>query len=358
MNLCVNQRRVGRGVLTPPPAVSAPVVPDGALRTARPTTAASAGDAFTLIEMMVVLGIIGVLAAMTLPSFTKAGKGNIIVTASRQLMDDLAYARIKAMSQRTKVYVVFAPDLDFFGTLTPPTTAFLTTNQAANDLAGGQLTSYALYSPRMVGEQPGQNTARYLGEWRSLPNGAFIPGAAFRNGSVFHNAGVGGIASVSGFSAVPVLLDDTGAYTGTVNLPFIAFDESGRLFGHLTDIAIPIIEGSILHPKDATGTNNAVQNTDAVETALPIPTAGPIVAGVEYFVGGPAGQPLPPVGPALPRVRYPPGGPTYFAGQSFTGTAGNTTYAIFSGTPRVVHHYAVRIDRLTGRARLVQPEIR
>ena len=307
--------------------------------------------AFTLIEMMVVLGIIGVLTAMTLPSFTKAGKGNITATATRQLMDDFAYARIKAMSQRTKVYVVFAPDLGFFGPLTPSVANFLTTNQAANDLAGGQLTSYALYSPRMVGEQPGQSTPRYLGEWRSLPVGAFIPKGAFRNGAAFHNA-AGGVASPPGFSGVPILLDDTGAYTGTVALPFIAFDESGRLFGRTANIVIPVIEGSILHPKDATGTNNLVQDTDAVETSLPI-LSGQIVPDIEYLVAGP-------VSPTLQQVRYPPGGPLakiYFAGQSFVGIAGNTTYTILAGSPRVVPFYGVRIDCITGRSKLVQPEI-
>ncbi|MEN9572388.1 MAG: hypothetical protein RL514_243 [Verrucomicrobiota bacterium] len=298
--------------------------------------------AFTLIEMMVVLGIIGILAALTLPSFTKAGKGNVIVTASRQLMDDLAYARIKAMSQRTKVYVVFVPDLNFFGPLNPAATAFLTTNQAANDLAGGQLTAYALYSPRMVGEQPGQSTARYLGEWRSLPDGAFIPRSAFRNGGVFHNA-AGGLAPPTAFSGVPLLLDD--GSTNLIALPFIAFDESGRLFGRTTNIAVSIIEGSILHPKDATGTNNAVIDTDAVETSLPI-ASGQIVAGIEYLVAGNPGA----------QIRYPPGSTIYRAGHTFVGGA-NPNYTTGVGA-RVVPLYAVRIDCLTGRAKLVQPEIR
>ena len=354
---------VGRGVLTPPSATQTLRNPGGAVWTPRPTSANS-GDiaspwplrgtrAFTLIEMMVVLGIIGVLTAMTLPSFTKAGKGNITATATRQLMDDFAYARIKAMSQRTKVYVVFAPDLGFFGALTPQTTAFLTTNQAANDLAGGQLSSYALYSPRMVGEQPGQSTPRYLGEWRSLPVGAFIPKGAFRNGGVFHNA-AGGLAPPALFTAVPLLLDDTGAYAGTVALPFIAFDESGRLFGRTTNIAVPIVEGSIMHPKDATGTNNLVQDTDAVETAPPI-LSGQIVPGIEYLVVGA-------VSPTLSRVRYPAGGPlptsTFYAGQSFTGMVASATYTVLAGSPRVVPFYGVRIDCITGRSKLVQPEIR
>ena len=100
-----------------------------------------------------------------------------------------------------------------------------------------------------------------------------------------------------------------------------------------------------MHPKDATGTNNVVADTDAVETSAAIPTGG-IVAGIEYFVAGTPGS----------QINYPSVG-LVRAGQSFRGTAGNTTYTVPIAGARVVHHYAVRIDCLTGRAKLVQPEI-
>jgi len=297
-----------------------------------------AGNAFTLIEMLVVLGIIGILAAMTLPSFKNAGKGNITETAMRQMTGDLELARLKAMSQRIKVYVVFAPDLAYFigtNTMTANTLAYLSTNIAANNLVGGQLTAYAFYSPRMVGEQPGQSTPRYLSEWHSLPAGAFIPAGAFRNGGIFHNA-VG--APLTG---VPVLLDENYAAGGTVTLPFIAFDESGRLFGRTANITLPIVEGSVMHPKDINDMN-IVMNTDGVETAAPI-LSGSIVAGVEYLVAGSPGS----------RINYLG---LRDAGQTFVGTA-TTTYTVAAGTPRVVQLYGVRIDWVTGRGKGVRPEL-
>ncbi len=296
--------------------------------------------AFTLIEMLVVLGIIGILAAMTLPSFKNAGKGNVTESAMRQLSDHLALARMKAMTQRTKVYVVFSPDLNYFfgaNPLSVTASNFLRTNIAANNLVGGQLTAYALYSPRMVGEQPGQSTPRYLSEWHDLPAGAFIPAGAFRNPAIFHNAFGAPLTNVM------VFLDDSYALGGTVPLPFIAFDESGRLFGRTANVMLPILEGSVMHPKD-TNEMNLVVNTDAVETAAPISSGG-IVSGVEYLVAGTVGS----------RINYPSVG-LITAGQTFTGTA-TTTYTVAAGAPRVVQLYGVRIDWVTGRGKGIRPEL-
>ena len=305
-----------------------------------------AGNAFTLIEMLVVLGIIGILAAMTLPSFKNAGKGNITETAMRQLSGDLDLARLKAMSQRVKVYVVFAPNLGYFsaGALN---TNYLMIDVAANNIVGGQLTHYAFYSPRMVGEQPGQSTPRYLSEWHSLPAGAFIPAGAFRNGGVFHNA-VGGTAPPF-IDTIP--LDDANPNTNRVRLPFLAFDESGRLFMRTTNIVLPIVEGSVMHPKD-TNDMNLVVDIDDVATAAPITATGGIVAGVEYLVLGP-------LVPTLSQVRYPPGGggTNYPSGYTFTGAAGFPNFAVPFGSPRVVQLYGVRIDWVTGRGKGVRPEL-
>jgi hypothetical protein len=43
------------------------------------------------------------------------------------------------------------------------------------NLYNHQLTSYALFTQRAVGDQPGTLRPRYLTEWRHLPEGVFIP---------------------------------------------------------------------------------------------------------------------------------------------------------------------------------------
>ncbi len=301
---------------------------------------------FTLIEMMVVLGIIGILAVMTLPAFNK-DKGNLTESATRQLMDDLAFARLKAMSQRTKVYVVFAPDLDWFtnwfaGGLTPAQNYFLYNNSAGNTIVGGQLNSYALFSPRMLGDQPGQSSPRYISEWHSLPDGAFIPAEMLRNQFVFH-----GMPLSPQTNAIP--LDETQPTTTSVQLPYIGFDETGRLIGRTTNISLAVAQGSIMHPKDPTGQTNMVSNTDAVATAPGVPANGGIIPGVTYLV----------LGASNARVRYPAGGgnPIYPAGSYFTGTTASANYAVTAGSPRVVQFYGVRLDWVTGRAKAVKPEL-
>src|SRR5437867_1391952 len=68
------------------------------------------GGGLTIIELLVVLAIIGLLSVLSLPMMKGIGRSNVMASATRQLMDDLALARHKAMVGRTTVHVIFVPE--------------------------------------------------------------------------------------------------------------------------------------------------------------------------------------------------------------------------------------------------------
>ena len=56
-----------------------------------------------------VISILGILAALVVPALKNFGHSDATISASRQLLDDVARARQLAISQRTTVYMVFVP---------------------------------------------------------------------------------------------------------------------------------------------------------------------------------------------------------------------------------------------------------
>ena len=65
--------------------------------------------AFTIVELLVVISILGIMAALTVPVLKNFAKSDATLGASRQLLDGVARARQLAISQRTTVYMVFVP---------------------------------------------------------------------------------------------------------------------------------------------------------------------------------------------------------------------------------------------------------
>lgn len=148
-------------------------VPEACRRTAR--------AAFTLVELLVVLAIIGLLLAVALPSFRAMNEGRSMEGATRQLLSDLQFARQSAIATRSTVAVVFIPP----GVVDPAFLNQFSIRDRTNvvELQGGALTSYALLSFRQTGEQPGRNTLRYLTSWKTLPERVFIAENMFDYGA-------------------------------------------------------------------------------------------------------------------------------------------------------------------------------
>jgi hypothetical protein len=133
-----------------------------------------------LIELLVVIAIIGILAAIAMPTVSMF-KPNPLAAASRQMLDDLSYARHRALADHTTVYVVFMPNeanLDqtpsLWPTPNPPDTSGGINAVVQQRMLKAQYNGYALYERRQIGDQPGQRRAHWLTNWRLLPKGTFI----------------------------------------------------------------------------------------------------------------------------------------------------------------------------------------
>src|SRR5687767_15126302 len=73
-------------------------------RTGRDLMGRCAGG-FSLVELLVVIGIMVLLGAATIPAFTDMMRSSRLTAASRQLMDELGYARQTALSKNVPVEV-------------------------------------------------------------------------------------------------------------------------------------------------------------------------------------------------------------------------------------------------------------
>ena len=60
---------------------------------------------FTLIELMITIGIVGILTALALPSFTKSLKNNCMTTTTNNLVTSLQLAKSEAVKRRATVRV-------------------------------------------------------------------------------------------------------------------------------------------------------------------------------------------------------------------------------------------------------------
>ena len=209
--------------------------------------------AFTLIELLLVITIIGLLAALGLPHLKGWGEANSMTAATSQLVADLSYARQKAISSRSSVYVVFISptvvDSAFYGTLSP------SDKPAHSNLLSGQFTTYALYAPGSVGDQPGRPNRKYLTPWKSLPEKIFIATGKFDNpvGRMAINDLV--LRPLTNISVPFPKVIDSGK---KLPLPCLIFNSQGQLASEQNGSAyenavIALTRGSIFYSRDANG---------------------------------------------------------------------------------------------------------
>ena len=283
--------------------------------------------AFTLIELLVVIAIIGILLTLGIPMIKGMNKSNSMTAANRQLLDDINYARQRAIADHTSVYIVFIPPTIINWTMpSDPAVARVVSN-----LYGGQYNTYALLSLRSVGEQPGRATPHYLTTWRTLPAGVYIATNKFVN-----NGSLPGMVPTFFFNSFnhsefpfPVATNFASA-KGDFILPHFGFNYLGQLIYRSNSM------------------DNLVSTQGDSSTQMYIP----LVRGSIFYQNNPDGS----FAAVSPDVAETQSGNAYYAGYSYNTT--NAQGGVALPPPYGSNNYnQIYIDPLTGRAKVQRLQI-
>ena len=221
------------------------------------------GRAFTLIELLAVIVIISILASLAGPIIARLGSGDKMSAGGRQLLDDLALARSKAMATRSTVYVVFLPP-----NLSAIDTTVYTNNQdriVITNLSAKTYSGYALFSERSVGDQPGTYSPQYLTPWKELPPGVSIHPEQFFGAPTRTNYVYGDYVQPFSYRLFPFPNQDS---QWNFNMPYLAFNPRGQLVTGV-NFKVQVAEARLSRSRDTTDPDQIVLGPSAVTPMAP-----------------------------------------------------------------------------------------
>jgi prepilin-type N-terminal cleavage/methylation domain-containing protein len=222
--------------------------------------------AFTLIEMLVVLGMIVILLSAVIPAVTSLSKANGRKAAMANLLGGIEQARAEAINTSQATYVVFPT----FGAGT-----------AQSTLDRYSYKSYAIFEDNAA--NPG--SVKQLTGWKSLPTGVAL-----------RSAGTAALSNLAP-TASPTPSPPTPTFTFTPDTSatpvyqYLKFNVNGEVEAPAANVLLGVFEGYVSNGtevvtsgKDANGNPAAVEYiavaqftgraepADAVPTPTPTPT--------------------------------------------------------------------------------------